>query len=136
MRHRLRSHLSILFAIVVLGAPSLASALQRQADPNSPRFQGVVAMREMLGSEGDEPLRLFIKERMAASVTAEYDEADLLEMLRTTRSAFTGSEYQGAMPEGPYTVVMMFEPKDGDSPSRLTFEIEAAAPHRFVYLDY
>jgi hypothetical protein len=93
-------------------------------------------MQEMLGSEGGEPLRLFIKEKMAASITAEYDEVDLLEMLRTTRSAFKGSEYQGAMPEGPFTVVMMFEPKDGDSPSRLTFEIEAAAPYRFVYLDY
>ena len=138
MSCRGRNQLSIFFIFVVLCAPdlSLGSELQQTADPTSPRFQGVIRLQEMIGSEGEAPLRLFIKESMARSITDEYGESDLMEMLRTLRSDFAASRFSSAMPEGPYTVVMLFEPSDAGGASRLTFEIEAEAPHRFVYLDY
>ena len=40
------------------------------------------------------------------------------------------------MPEGPFTVVLMFQPSDPQGFSRLTFEIAAEPPHRFIFIDY
>ncbi len=124
-----------LFVLVTASMVPLAVA-QREADPNSPRFKAVMALQEMIESEGDEPLRLFIKEKMAPVITDAYPEEDLMEMLRTIRKDFSVSPFEGALPKGPYTVIMTFGAADAGHPSRLTFEIEAEAPYRLVYIDY
>ncbi len=132
MRVTFRAALAVLITVSLVPV----ALAQREADPNSPRFKAVMALQEMIESEGDEPLRVFIKEKMAPVITDAHPEEDLMEMLRTIRKDFSVSPFEGAMPKGPYTVIMTFAPADAGHPSRLTFEIQAGAPHRFVYIDY
>ena len=125
-------------ALIFLIAGSLVSLAlaQLEGDPDSSRFKAVMAMQEMIESEGDEPLRFFRDEMIAPVIIDTYLEGDLIKMLRVVRENFRVSTFEGALPKGPYTVIMTFTPADPGDPSRLTFEIEAESPHRFVYIDY
>ena len=126
---------SVVGLVLVIGSAGLGHG-QQQPDPNSPRFLAVTALTEFIQSTGEEPIHQFIAEKMSPSVTAEVSESDLADMLRAVRSDFSGATFQGAMPEGPFTVVLMFQPSDPHGFSRLTFEIEAEPPHRFIFIDY
>jgi hypothetical protein len=127
--------LSVLGLVLVIGSAGMGHG-QHQPDPNSPRFLAVTALMEFIQSTGEEPVHQFIEEMMSPAVKAEVSESDLADLLRSVRSDFSGATFQGAMPEGPFTVVLMFQPSGPHGFSRLTFEIEAEPPHRFIFIYY
>ena len=75
----------------------------------------------MIESQGDQPIRTFIKERMSPVITNTNLEEDLMEMLRGVRRDFGNSLFEGALPKGPYTAIMTFAVADADQPFHLMF---------------
>ena len=66
-----------LLAVAVTVALTLPAIAQQRPDPDSPRYKGVVALGELIESEGDEAIAEFIEERIAASVRESMDDEEL-----------------------------------------------------------
>jgi hypothetical protein len=119
---------ALVTAIVVTAAlPALA---QQQADPNSPRYKGVVALQGLIESEGDQAILDFIETRIAASVRESMSDEQLVETLTAMRAEAAGAEMQGASPIGELAAELNLDPGDGTQLS-IAFELDPGDNDRF-----
>jgi len=126
MRARsLLAGLSLLLIVAVVPATA-----QQQPDPDSPRYQGVVALQGFLASDGDEALDQFIADRIAIDYVESLEADDLRSMLAELREQFSGLEMRGARPVGPLSATMMY-PED----RQVTFELSPHDPTRIVSIE-
>ena len=109
---------------------------QIETNPDSPTLKAAVALLEMIKNEGNDSLLSFMNRNIGPPLTNTHTEKSLMDLLRNIRKDFRTSHFEGAIPKGAYISIMMFTTLEGTDPSRLTFEIEARPPHRFVYIDY
>ena len=103
---------------------------------NSPCSRAASSLKALIESEGEEPLRKFIEEKVAPVMIELSTPTELFEMLEKVRQDFSLSTFENTMPKGPYTAIMTFVPMVSSLPSRLMFEITSESPHRFIYLGY
>jgi len=120
-----------LLAVAVTVALTLPAIAQQRPDPDSPRYKGVVALGELIESEGDEAIAEFIEERIAASVRESMDDEELAETLAAIRAEAAGAEIRGGQPLGPLAAALMLEFSDGTEMS-LEFELDEQDNDRFL----
>lgn len=126
--HRLWRTALILSLAVAFTMPTLA---QQQADPDSPRYKGVVALNEFMQSDGDEAIAVFIETRIAGSVRESMDDEMLAETLAAMRAEATGATMQGARPVGELSAEIILDPGDGTEIS-ISFELDPQDNDRFT----
>lgn len=117
--------LTILFA--------LPAAAQQQPDPDSPRYKGVVALDEFIGSDGDEAIEEFIENRIAASVRESMGDAKLAETLTAIRTEFAGAQMRGGRPIGPLSAELVLDGPGGAEMS-IAFELDDQDSDRFILI--
>ena len=131
----LRSALALSGAVLaMLLAAATPLRAQRSPDPDSPRWKGVVALRDFLGSRGAEAVDEFLRDKIAPSLRKQYGDEVLREELRQLRDDLSGTELQGAQPKGPYSAVVTFGNASGSNEAVIPFALEAEPPHRFVQI--
>lgn len=91
MIHHHRISFAILIGIAGLATLPLAEA--QQPDPDSPRYKAVVALSDFLTSEGDEPLKQFIDDRVSPSLVDSMGRDRLTSDLAKLRADFTGAQF-------------------------------------------
>ncbi len=116
--------------ILAFALPALA---QQQADPDSPRYKGVVAIEEFINTEGDEAIAEFIETRIAASVREATSDEELAETLAAIRAEAAGAEVRGGRPIGPLAAEVILDPGDGTQMS-IEFELDQADNDRFIMI--
>lgn len=125
MREFLRySHMVLIVLAMALAAEF---AVAQQPDPDSPRWKGVVALRDFLSSSGDEALPHFVHTKVSAVLRDRHGVESLSDSLERLRTEYAGSEMAGARPEGELAAALQFS--GGRS---ISFELEPASPDRFV----
>ena len=118
----------LLFCVLIFAATlSPGPALAQQPDPQSPRFKGMVALRDLLESNGDAALEAFITDRVAPSLRERYGDEHLHELLGDLRADFDKARFGGARPVGPFSARLEFS--GGKS---IVFELEPDAPQRYL----
>lgn len=118
--------LTILFALP-------AAAAQQQPDPDSPRYKGVVALDELISSEGDEAIAEFIENRIAASVRESMGDAKLAETLTAIRAEFAGAQVRGGRPISPLSAEVVLDGPGGAEMS-IEFELDGEDNDRFILI--
>ena len=119
---------AVLTALVTL--PALA---QQRPDPESPRYKGMVALGELIGSEGDDAIAEFIEARIAASVRESVGDEELADTLAAIRAEAAGGESRGGRPLGPLSAELVLDFSDGTEMS-ISFELDAQDNDRFIVI--
>jgi len=111
--HRLQRGLIALAVVALSSTVALSANTQQrrggQPDPDSPRYKGVVALREFFADESDAAVQTFFDEKIAASYREEAGDEALLEMLHGLHDEFAALESRGARPVGPLSATIMFD---------------------------
>jgi len=118
------------FVVAVIVTPAVA---QQQPDPDSPRYQGVVALDEFLGSEGDESIEEFIETRIAASLRDSAGDEALAQALTALRAQFAYADMRGARPVGSLSAELIFNLED-NSEASVEFELDPNHTDRFLLI--
>jgi CubicO group peptidase (beta-lactamase class C family) len=87
----------------------------------------------MLAGSGEESLRRFIAEHMAAEVREARSEKELIEMLQGIRHSLAGTKLQGALKTGPSSAKLVLVSESGER-HELAYELEPDAPHGLLKL--
>ncbi len=119
--------------ILLLGGGCGRLEAQRSPDPNSPRYQGVVALQELIQGEGKDSLLEFIRERIAPAMLESMGEEALIAKLEDLRKRFAHLEARGARPVGPFAAKIVFNREGGQE--EVSFRLSESSPHQFVEID-
>ncbi|MCZ6766063.1 MAG: hypothetical protein O7D32_03940, partial [bacterium] len=111
----------------MIASLNLSTVQAQRPDPNSPRYKGVVALSDFLGSDGQEALKQFVNEKVSKELLGSLGQDRVSSELNELRSKFAGVRRSGARPEGPFAAQIVFS--NGES---ISFDLEANPPHRFV----
>jgi hypothetical protein len=129
MRSLCRALLAVVLVAVAV-QPALAQQ-QRQPDPSSPRYKGVVALEAFIESTGDEAVAEFVETNIAAVVRESMTDDALSDALVALRAAAHGAGSFGAAPIGPLSAALLVDNADG-SQMRIEFELDEDDTDRFT----
>ena len=110
-----------------------AFAQGQRPDPNSPRYKGLVALSEFLGSDDDQAVHEFIVARIAPSVHESMDAEELFATLKALRAEAAGAEMRGGRPISELAAEVLFDTSDGTELA-IEFELDESDNDRFVYI--
>lgn len=123
-----------LIAIALIGLFALPVLAQQQPDPNSPRYKGVMALVEFLGSDGQDAVTVFIETRVATSVRLAMGDTALAAALTAMRAEAGGAQMRGARPLGPLAAEVLFDTDDGMELA-YSFELSSDDTDRFLTIE-
>ncbi len=123
-------------ALVVLLLMVTNCWAQQRPDPNSPRFKGLVQLRNLLQSTGDESLQEFVDTSVSKEFLEKHGRAKLLQMIKRTRAAYADATFTGARPVDKLSAELLFDGVADDVPASIGFSVEQDAPHRFTSIDW
>ena len=127
----MRRYFPILLGLLVFSMSGHEAVTQRV--PDSPTGRKIIPLRDMIAGSGEESLRQFISEHMAAEVREARSEEELVKMLREIRGELAGAELQGALKTGPYSAKLVLVSESGER-RELAYELEPDPPHGIVKL--
>jgi CubicO group peptidase (beta-lactamase class C family) len=118
-------------AVMLLLGISVVSGQGQSPDPDSPRWLGVMALREFFSSTGEESLDQFINQKISTKLSAMYAPGQLRKELETMRADLRGMKFTGARPLGEFAVHAEFQSPDGGEEAVIPFTLEVSTPHKF-----